>query len=233
MGFKCVAEEHRAHKSETETCGDLQYLTDLVVKNQPVTLSAITNKTVEEVENVLRKNHQFVNDFYSKMVDKQSACTSAAQASNDIHAQCEADKESIEMFYCSMKYGRDQSCVEYDACYDEQVVSFEKTVAETKELEAHTKEQFQKLTCFERGISDEGSAESSMSCDPSALSTAHLSVTYPMKPQPKGCMKLTGSRRDHSMVQCKEGKVAPKKEETEVAESVESNSSAGVNTSAL
>merc|ERR1712039_635200 len=39
--FQCVAEEHRLHKNEMDTCGDLKSLTDLVTKDQPPALSAL------------------------------------------------------------------------------------------------------------------------------------------------------------------------------------------------
>jgi len=231
--FQCIAEEHRLHKTEMDFCDDLKYLTDLVVKNQPASLSSLTNKTVDTVETVLRKNHQFVNDFYTKMLDKQSACGTAKQAAEDVHSQCQGDEDAIEEFYCSMSYGRDQSCTAYDACFKEKVAAFEKTEADVKELEAHTKDQFKKLTCFEHGIADGGGVPGSPDCDPATLNTAHLTVTYPVKPQAKTCIGLMKTRRDFGLVQCKLGQVVPKTSgTTSTSAPTTANETASTNTTA-
>merc|ERR1712196_585718 len=84
--------------------------------------------------------------------------------------------------------------------------AFDKTLKDIRELEEHTKEQFKKLTCFGRGISDEGATDKH--CDPQALNVAHLSINFPMQPQQKACVPLMKTRRDlSSLVQCKEGSV--------------------------
>jgi len=230
--FQCVAEEHRLHKAEMDTCGDLKSLTGLVAKDQPPSINSLaaSDKTVEKVEELLRRNRQFANEFYPQLQQGQAGCTAATEASHNAHATCQADEDTIEAFYCTMRYGRDEACEGYKACFEEKSKAFDKTIADVRELEEHTKQQFKKLTCFGRGISEEGVGNTH--CDPDALNVAHLTVTFPVKPNPKPCVPLMHTRRDLSaLVTCKEGSVVPHKEIS--APPAASNSTADANSSLL
>lgn len=206
--FKCLATEHRLHKEEMDACGDLKFMSELVVKSQPKSLGSLTNRTVEEVENILRESQQFFGDYFPKMLDKQELCGSATEAAANGHAECAADEEVIEGFYCTMKYGRDQACAQYAECYEEKSKAFDKTMDDVKDLEAHTKARFQKLTCFSKmGDNDDASAVSN--CDAATVNVAHLAVSYPSKPQKQTCIHLMKTRRTYTSVECKEGSVVP------------------------
>merc|ERR1712176_1452625 len=98
--FACIAEEHRWHHEESDACGDLQYVADLVTKSAPKNLADVVNKTPEAVEDVLRQNWEFFDDYYQKIVDRKARCDHMTQAAAKAHEECEADEETIEAFYC-------------------------------------------------------------------------------------------------------------------------------------
>jgi len=204
--FKDIAMEHRLHKEEMDNCGDLAFVTDLVLKTKPKALSSLpANRTNDEIEAVLRDSQQFYADFFPKMQAKSSVCKASKQAALDAHTASEVDQQTIEAFYCAMKYGRDQACVEYAACYEEKSKLFDGTMTECKDLEAHTKQRFQKLTCFSR--MDVESDAAPAACDSTTVNVAQLGVTYPSKPLKESCIHLMKTRRSYTDVSCKEGAV--------------------------
>jgi len=200
--FQCIALEHRLHKDEMDACGDLKFLSELIVREKPPALTDLTNKTVDEIEHILKESQSFFSDYFPKMMDKNNACSAATEAAAKQHEECVADEDVIEAFYCTMRYGRDQACKQYAECFDEKTKEFDKVLVDVKDLETHTKKRFAKLTCYSRGTALE-------TCDTNAINVAHLAVVYPGKPQKQTCVQLMKTRRSYTSVECKEGSVVP------------------------
>merc|ERR1719401_3000466 len=148
----------------------------------------------------LTLNYEFYNSGYTEFMSRKGACDDARAAAEAQLAECDADEAVIEEFYCKMKEGRDKACAAYEQCYNEKIEKMTKRLDKVRELEAHVKEQFQKMSCFGNAFGEDEESETAEECDPNAYETNHLDVAYPTTPQRQHCVSLMNTRRDYSSI---------------------------------
>merc|ERR1719203_1459355 len=132
------------------------------------------------------------------MLQKDSQeCTAAIDHAKSQDDECENDQAKAEEFYCSMKAKRDEACGEYDHCFKVKIERYDRMEKTVRELEAHTKESYQRLTCFANILTGDD-----LQCDPAAVDSMSLDVTYPEQPTKQECIALVKTRQDYSKVDC-------------------------------
>jgi len=201
--FECLAHEHRLHKNEKDACDSYDAKARHLASNTE-DFPAPDDRTVKSVGDLLNDAQQFESKFGEIQV-AQGHCRDATKACEEQHNMCQVDEETIEKFYCSMKYQRDQACAAYDECYQDAAKKLQAVETKMKELEAHVKDHYKKMSCFEDGV---GSIEMDPStCNHAMIDTVHLDVDYPGAPPEEQCIHLMKQRRDYSSVTCSGGEV--------------------------
>jgi len=134
-------------------------------------------------------------------MEEDGECTVTHNAAEAQAQQCATDQSNLESSFCSLKSAREQICSDYSACFEEKKAVLSRVVDDVKEVEAHIKSNFQKLSCLGQTVMQD-MPNQRPSCNVSAVDTTPLDVFYHSSPTQGSCSAEVATSWNYSADLC-------------------------------
>jgi len=186
---ECELKVESGNRSEEELCRDMtNFATTL---EAPLDFDTVNSSDTAALIQALSFMNDYFTEKYPALRRMKQKCELAKNDEVVLQEQCDADKKNIEASYCSLKAARVRACNDFDSCFSSKSKRFDEVIAYVKKGEELSKMNFKKLA----GHGDED-------CTSAESDTAHLSVSYPTKPEKMECDFEVKTNWDYDEVQC-------------------------------